>query len=255
MIDSTSLDELKIEAKYLSRLQHPRIVRFFGLCEDNQHVYIVTEFCPHVLTDLMQEQLVEEHDLDLSALSLRIAMDVCEAMIFMHSRGYLHRDLKPENILLDDEWRVKLCDFGVTKLVSESNRLTMTGQIGTAAYMPPEVMKGERVVCDPSVDVYSFAVLLWALCSRKLPYFGLNQYQIIKMVVDKQLRPEADPEWDPSLISIIESCWAQDPSLRPPFHSILERLHLLDGQKSFPFRQRERDLSVASEPTRRSFDQ
>jgi tRNA A-37 threonylcarbamoyl transferase component Bud32 len=188
MIDSSSLDELKIEAKYLSRLQHPRIVRFFGLCEDKQHVYIVTEFCPHVLTDLMKEDMVQNHNLNVSILSLRISMDICEAMVFMHSRGYLHRDLKPENILLDEEWRVKLCDFGVTKLVSESNRMTMTGQIGTAAYMPPEVMKGERVVCDPSVDVYSFGVLLWALCARSLPYSSLNQYQIIKMVVDQQLR-------------------------------------------------------------------
>jgi tRNA A-37 threonylcarbamoyl transferase component Bud32 len=188
MIDSTSLDELKIEAKYLSRLQHPRIVRFFGLCEHKQHVYIVTEFCPHVLTDLMKDDMVQNHKLHLPVLSLRISMDICEAMVFMHSRGYLHRDLKPENILLDDEWRVKLCDFGVTKLVSESNRMTMTGQIGTAAYMPPEVMKGERVVCDPSVDVYSFGVLLWALCARSLPYASLNQYQIIKMVVDQQLR-------------------------------------------------------------------
>ena len=68
-----------------------------------------------------------------------------QAMVFMHSRGYLHWDLQPENILLDEEWRVKLCDFGVTKLMSESDRLATTGhegQVGNCGVHAPGGDKG-----------------------------------------------------------------------------------------------------------------
>ena len=74
-----------------------------------------------------------------------IALGICHGMGYLHSKPVVHRDLKPENVLLDASNTVKLCDFGVSRIVGTDNT-AMTGQIGTPSYMAPEMIEAKQNV-------------------------------------------------------------------------------------------------------------
>lgn len=82
----------------------------------------------------------------------------------------LHRDLKPQNLLLANKYHtLKVCDFGTAKCLQTN----MTADIGTSAYMAPEVSLGNY---DEKCDVYSFGIILWEVLSHKKPHTDLKQY-------------------------------------------------------------------------------
>ena len=108
---------------------------------------------------------------------LRIATEIANAMTFLHGKSIVHRDLKPDNILLDENGVVKICDFGVAKMLGGNDSANMTGQVGTPVYMAPELLlqTGIREHSNPQkFDVYSFGILIWALWSRRVPYPSIS---------------------------------------------------------------------------------
>ena len=92
----------------LSQLNHPNIVRFYGICVEEKHVYLVTELCSSSLANLIEGQ-----SLDVS-VKARVSLQVAQGMAYIHSKGIYHRDLKPDNVLLLNRsgdmvprWRVR----------------------------------------------------------------------------------------------------------------------------------------------------
>lgn len=97
----------------------------------------------------------------------------------------LHRDLKPKNLLLTNRYHIlKVCDFGTVRSL-ETN---MTSDIGTAAYMAPEVVIGKSdgnprlMKYDEKCDVYSFGIILWEIMTRKMPYSHLEGYRYLTIL-------------------------------------------------------------------------
>ena len=99
------------------------------------------------------------------------AIELAQALAFLHQckPPIIHRDLKPENILLADNGSIKLADFGLSKICQNKGRgqYQMTGKTGTLQYMAPEVMRSEQY--DSSVDLYSFALVLWFMIHGETP--------------------------------------------------------------------------------------
>eukprot|EP00941_MAST-03F_sp_MAST-3F-sp1_P001281 g1281.t1 len=158
---------------------------------------------------------------------LSIAMDVSDTLRFLHARDIVHRDLKPGNLLMDAQHRVKLCDFGLAKRIVNL-RESFTKNIGTPAYMAPELFdstKG-RHIDRRKCDVYSFGILLYALLSRKRPFYKEDPFKIIKKVAVEKYRPPV-PDCPIELGKLMQECWAHDPDTRPSFVEIYERLDLL----------------------------
>jgi len=141
MFDSDETDELAKEAKMLSSIQHPNIVRFYGMSVDHSPArgtsyYLVTDLKDRDLRDLLKsERTISTQEV------MRIACQICEPLEFLHSVGMVHRDLKPENILLDANLTIFLCDFGISKICNRDRDCSvhMTTNMGTAAYMAPEM--------------------------------------------------------------------------------------------------------------------
>ncbi len=105
---------------------------------------------------------------------LELFISVCNAVEYAHQNLIIHRDIKPENILVTTEGRVKLLDFGVSKLLDEdlinaNAGLTKTGTWHlTPEYASPEQINGENI--NTSSDIYSLGVLLYRLISKQNPY-------------------------------------------------------------------------------------
>lgn len=150
---------------------------------------------------------------------LAFAIDIARALAYLHARGILHRDLKLENLLLTENQRVKVCDFGFSRIVaqteSERRRLSFCGSDG---YMAPEL-----ILClddyDTAVDVFSFGIVVLSLLvlqvplgqgpSDKIPFrrvvpgFGLDEKVVLSHVLGQV---ETDPVLKPWLERLVKEC-------------------------------------------------
>ena len=144
----------------------------------------------------------------------------------------LHLDLKSPNILVDDKWRVKIADFGLSR-VRRNTLLSGRSNIhGTFEWMAPEMLRAENF--DENADVYSYGVVLWELLSAPLtPWNELINVQVVAVVgYDRQrlvlgLAAQEAAREDAATRAIGELFWAcavNDPKSRPTFQSVTERL-------------------------------
>jgi tRNA A-37 threonylcarbamoyl transferase component Bud32 len=180
------------EARFVSQLDDPRIVRVtdFGRAE-NGSLFLVMEL---IEGDSLSRRLESVGLLPLQ-LSLHIAEQVLLALDHAHRQNVIHRDLKPDNImLLEKEGRtmVKIVDFGIAKLASESpvggKPLTQAGMVfGSPRYMSPEQASGETV--DHRSDLYAVGVMLYEMLSGKRPFDGTSARAILSAVLMQQPPP------------------------------------------------------------------
>ena len=165
--DPSFAERFTREARALARLSHPNIVGVHDFGTADGLYYFIMEYVEG--TNLRQTitagtlQPVE---------ALAIVPQICDALQYAHDEGVVHRDIKPENILLDKKGRVKIADFGLSKLLGEERldfSLTGTHQVmGTLRYMAPEQMKGTRTV-DHRADIYSLGVVFYELLTGDVP--------------------------------------------------------------------------------------
>lgn len=194
-------------------------------------IYIVMELCDCSLSQLLDDP---SQDADFDTHSLNIALQVAETMAFLHGKDVSHRDLKPGNILLRNG-DVRLCDFGLSKNLSETSHNTL--EIGTPTYMPPELFvdpsldpdgpgakTGPTNIDARKSDVYAFGIILWALFYRKHPYAKLSTFRIIYKVKMEDMRPEIDDTTSPDILNLFQSCWHTNQKTRPDFHKIYKEL-------------------------------
>lgn len=156
------------EARALALLNHPNIVSVYdsGEASEGGCLYYVMEYVKGMnLRRFMKEGRGTAKQL------LGIAMQVCEALQYAHSKGVVHRDVKPANILIDDAGRVKVADFGLAKMLgtAPNHLLTGTGDaLGTPDYMAPEAVTHEYEV-DHRADIYSLGVMLYEMLTNHVP--------------------------------------------------------------------------------------
>jgi serine/threonine-protein kinase len=155
------------ERQLLAKLNHPNIARLVdgGVTEEGRP-YFAMEFVDGVpITEFCASE-----NLSVEA-TLRLFLDVVEAVSYLHRNLIVHRDLKPSNIFVDREGRVKLLDFGVAKLLAdeEATPRTVTGeQLMTPQYAAPEQILTGRVTT--ATDVYALGVLLYELLTGRRPH-------------------------------------------------------------------------------------
>lgn len=195
-------------------------------------IYIVMELCDGSLDEFINHP---DKDANFDTHSLNISLQVAETMAFLHDKKDVsHRDLKPGNILLC-HGDVRLCDFGLSKNLTDATRNTL--EIGTPTYMPPELFVDPSLdPDDPAAkigpadidarksDVYAFGIILWALYNRKQPYGKLSTFRIIYKVKSEGMRPEIEDNTSPDIVKLFEACWHTDQQCRPDFKDIFNEL-------------------------------
>ena len=152
------------------------------------------------------------------------AIGIARGMEYLHSKGIIYRDLKPQNIGFDLQGTVRIFDFGVARemhqVLLQGERLGFTG---TPRYMANEVGAGDMY--DLSADVYSFGVLLWQICTLRLPFHKMNSLDDYQAsVVTGHKRPPLGPVKNADLSTLIGKCWNLNPNHRPTFSAVVTRL-------------------------------
>jgi hypothetical protein len=144
-----------------------------------------------------------------------------EGVAYLHDHGIVHRDLKPANLFLEDGV-VKIGDYGLSKLMTESQRGGHSDSIGTCHYMAPEISRGQY---DKTIDLYALGIILHEMLTGRVPFEGQSVGEVLmKHLTD---RPDLGRVPEPYR-SLIARCLAKDPGLRP--RGALELLAILDGQ-------------------------
>ena len=155
------------ERRILAQLGHPHIARFLdgGIAPDGRP-YFAMEFVEG--RDIVRD--ARERGLDARARVALLAQ-VCDAVAYAHSRLVVHRDLKPSNILVDANGQPRVLDFGIAKLLGDSDDATITGtgaRVMSPAYAAPEQILGEPA--GTATDVYALGVVLFELLTGVLPH-------------------------------------------------------------------------------------
>src|SRR5215211_5915585 len=146
----------KREARAIAALQHHNILPIYDSGEQNGLLYFVMQYVDTGVTlhDMLGQPIAPTE-------ALRLIAHVLNALEYAHTRGVIHRDIKPANILMPSPTRALLADFGIAKLLNDSQHLTMTGFIiGTAAYMAPSRPPASRSTRAPTCT-------RWASCCTR----------------------------------------------------------------------------------------
>ncbi|KAL4368370.1 hypothetical protein GQ457_05G000590 [Hibiscus cannabinus] len=141
------------------RLRHPNIVQFLGVLKHSDRLIFLTEY---LRNGCLHEILRKKGRPDLQT-AISYALDIARGMNYLHQHrphAIIHRDLTPRNVLQDEAGRLKVTDFGLSKLAQEKDSYgyKMTGGTGSYRYMAPEVYRRESY--GKSVDVFSFALIV-----------------------------------------------------------------------------------------------
>jgi serine/threonine protein kinase len=214
-------DEFLQEVSALIILDHPCIVKIKGCClpQPREGPKLISEYLANGSLKPILESGANCPRWWTVARRTNCIVGIVLGMTYIHSKGLIHRDLKPENILLDDNHRVRICDFGSSREFEAGVTMTKTG---TLLYMAPEVDEGHY---DEKVDVYSFGIILYEIvsCDERFSSGGNKTNLFV------QLRNG----WRPDIVSgvtelsksLIERCWSSNACDRPSFDEILIELY------------------------------
>ena len=164
--DPRSVARFEQEAQILARLQHPNVITVFDMGVDGGDRFIVMEL---VEGPTLRELLDAEGRLTPERAG-EIASPLASALGFAHAKAVIHRDVKPSNVLLPPDGGVKLADMGIARLLSPEALTATLSVRGTAGYISPEQVRGDRV--DARADLYSLGCVLFEMLAGRTPFEG-----------------------------------------------------------------------------------
>ncbi|MFT3707818.1 MAG: serine/threonine-protein kinase [Archangium sp.] len=218
--DAAQVRRFVAEAQAVNRVKHPNIIEVEDLVNDGERVYFVME----LLDGNSLKVVARESPVELKRI-VRWMHQAADALAAAHGVGVIHRDVKPDNLMLVRDERgleqIKVLDFGVARvkgLDPSQAYKTQTGQVvGTPLWMAPEQVLGQEV--DPRADVYSLAMVMYVLVTRKFPFTG-DLSEVVMGRLGRDPRPIGETTFlgEPipkKLQDLLGSCLSRDRKERP----------------------------------------
>lgn len=161
----TVRERMKKEAQTLLRLDHPNIVKLLNYIEQDDGIYLIMEY---VEGCSLEDYLLNKNGLIVESRAYEMIRELLVAFSYAHKQGVIHRDIKPSNIFITKDNHMKVLDFGIAHLISESNEDEKGWIVGTPSFMSPEQVTGENI--DQRSDIYSLGVLIHTMLTGRAPY-------------------------------------------------------------------------------------
>jgi tRNA A-37 threonylcarbamoyl transferase component Bud32 len=203
------------EARAVAALEHPHIVRVYDFDADAGVAFLVMERLEgRSLKAVLRDLDCQGEKMALGEVS-RIVGAIAEALDYAHHQGLVHRDIKPSNVILAGNGRPVLTDFGIARIVEGSTAITESGgTLGTPAYMSPEQCKGETG--DARSDIYALGVLMYQLCTGRVPFDADTPYAVILKHISSPLpSPRSQrPDLPEAVERVILKAMAKEPGGR-----------------------------------------
>ncbi len=220
--DADRVARFQREAKVLASLNHPNIAAIHGLEESGGTNFLVLELVEgEMLADRIRRGPIPVGE------SLKLALQMAEALEAAHEKGVIHRDLKPANIKVTPDGKVKVLDFGLAKAyagdkeeVNLSNSPTLSDAatkqgviLGTAAYMSPEQARGDAL--DRKADIWSFGVVLFEMLTGRPMFEGRTVSDTLAAVLAREPKWQSlPPNLHPRIRLLLERCLKKEPKDR-----------------------------------------
>ena len=174
------------EARAVARLNHPNIVQAYSIGEEHGLLYYVMEM---VEGETVTERLQRLGTYPL-ADAINVMLQTINGLDYAYVRGVVHRDIKPSNLMLTEDFRIKIADFGLAKLLETDTHMTATGvAMGSPNYMSPEQARGEEA--DHRSDIYALGITLFQILTNELPFTAPTPITVLLRQIQDQL-PEPD---------------------------------------------------------------
>ncbi len=211
--DPNELAELKErlhrEAQAAGKLSHPNIVTIYDVGSEGSLQFIAME----CLEGRTLEEMIKKKVQFNYRIIAQIIVQICHALQYAHELGIVHRDIKPANIMVLKDYRVKVMDYGIARI--DSNSMTKTGiAMGTPNYISPEQLKGRK--SDHRADIFSLGVVMYEMLLGKRPFKGENITSLIYAIINNE--PEKPSNVNPQIPllfdHIIMKALQKDPAMR-----------------------------------------
>jgi serine/threonine protein kinase len=229
--DPAMLQRFDREARTAGSLTHPNIVAVYDVGRDNGVPYLVMELIDgtSLATLLAGGPLPVDKAVD-------VARQICDALAVAHAQGVVHRDIKPANILLTTTGTVKVCDFGIARLIHQ-HQTDLTAPhtaIGTSGYMAPEQASG--AVVDARADLYALGCVLYAMLTGHPPFIGDNPLTVLWQHRHQTAASVASvrPTTPPDLDVLVSRLLAKNPADRPATATEVRDLLVASAQTAAP---------------------
>lgn len=215
-----ALERFAREARAVGRLSHPNVVSVYDVGTQDGQPYLVMELVegPTVAT------LLADGPLPLADV-LAIAAQVCDGLAAAHTAGIVHRDIKPANLIVTSGGVVKICDFGVARLLDQAGNGSLTGPAtawGSPSYMAPEQINADPV--DARTDLYAVGCTMYAMLTGAPPFTSGGPLGILRQHLARSPEPlrVRRPDVPPRVEALVGHLLAKQPDERPPEAAIVQ---------------------------------
>ena len=207
------IDKFKEEVDILSLLDHPNIIRCYDFFQDGDYLFIVMEYCSN---GSLQKVLYDHYSYN-PATYVSYALQLINALIYCREFNIAHLDIKPQNIFLSQYNKIKLADFGCSKVFKYGEMFDH--KRGSKFFMAPEVTKGSY---NPfAADIYSLGMTLICMRDPSVMKRGMQSDDFWEMMNDECVRFG-------DLGEILQECIAKDPSKRPNIFELKKEFESLN---------------------------
>ncbi len=208
--DARVFDAYKKEEEFGKKVSHKNIIRIYNI-PSKSRIYIAMEYIDgRDLRDILRKEgIINEKK------AINIAVQICDALHYLHKKGIVHLDLKPENIIISKKGVVKIIDFGLAEYINKKDKLLKSLPSGTPAYISPEQAIG--YAGGISSDIYSFGIIIYEMLTGRLPFKGgLHSFLAMKRHIYCDPMPLRiyNPKLPLSLQSVILKAIEREPSER-----------------------------------------
>ena len=219
------IEKSKNEANILKSINHENIVKYYDSYEEDNSFYIIMEYCDNSdLSDFIKKYKKDGKLIDENIIYI-IVLDICKGLKEIHSKSLIHRDLKPENLFISKDYKIKIGDFGISKILINTIH-ARTEYVGTGYYMAPEIYKKEAYT--NKIDIWSLGCIIYELFTLNKCFETENLIGLGNEIMNEKHKKIKNKEWQ----NIIDKLLNKNSKNRPNINEVIELIIKLNNKNN-----------------------